>query len=134
MKCAGFDGAESIIRAYGNGYKLSFWYLWLEEKDLFLRKQILSLKINNKLEYDFETTTERKLFTMVVKAARDSEILQENEFSNYLKKTSNQTSFKSLQETLALSYAREHNLLTSDRGKGGTYRYNEMVKSLLKIW
>ena len=68
---------------------------------------------------------------MVVKAARDDEILQENEFSNYLKKTSNQTSFKSLQETLkqdSLSYAREHNLLnTSDRGKW-TYRYNENGK------
>lgn len=132
LKCAGFDGAESIIRAYFLKWiQAKLLIPMTEEKGFIFKKEILSLKINNKLEYDFETTTERKLFTMVVKAARDDEILQENEFSNYLKKTSNQTSFKSLQETLkqdSLSYAREHNLLnTSDRGKW-TYRYNENGK------
>ncbi|WBB38711.1 DUF2207 domain-containing protein [Parvimonas micra] len=132
LKCAGFDGAESIIRAYFLKWiQAKLLIPMTEEKGFIFKKEILSLKINNKLEYDFETTTERKLFTMVVKAARDDEILQENEFSNYLKKTSNQTSFKSLQETLkqdSLSYAREHNLLnTSDRGKW-TYKYNEKGK------
>lgn len=132
LKCAGFDGSESIIRAY--------FLKWIqgkvlipmtEESGLIFKKNILSLKINNNIEYDFETTTERKLFTMVVKAARDDEILQENEFTNYLKKTSNQNSFKSLQESMkqeSLTYARNNNLLENNSKGKWTYNYNENGK------
>ena len=132
LKSAGFDGSESIIRAY--------FLKWIqgkvlipmtEESGLIFKKNILSLKINNNIEYDFETTTERKLFTMVVKAARDDEILQENEFTNYLKKTSNQNSFKSLQESMkqeSLTYARNNNLLENNSKGKWTYTYNENGK------
>ncbi len=132
LKCAGFDGAESIIRAY--------FLKWIqgkvlipmtEEKGFIFKKEVLSLKINNKIDYDFETTVERKLYTMVVKAARDDEILQENEFTAYLKKENNQNSFKSLQESMkqdSLSYARKYDLLEMNEKGKWTYKYNEKGK------
>lgn len=132
LKCAGFDGAESIIRAY--------FLKWIqgkvlipmtEEKGFIFKKEVLSLKINNKMEYDFETTVERKLFSMVEKAARDDEILQENEFTSYLKKENNQSAFKSLQESMkqdSLSYARKYDLLEMNEKGKWTYKYNEKGK------
>lgn len=132
LKCAGFDGAESIIRAY--------FLKWIqgkvlipmtEEKGFIFKKEVLSLKINNKIEYDFETTVERKLFSMVEKAARDDEILQENEFTSYLKKENNQSAFKSLQESMkqdSLSYARKYDLLEMNEKGRWTYKYNEKGK------
>lgn len=132
LKCAGFDGAESIIRAY--------FLKWIqgkvlipmtEEKGFIFKKEVLSLKINNKIEYDFETTVERKLFSMVEKAARDDEILQENEFTSYLKKENNQSAFKSLQESMkqdSLSYARKYDLLEMNEKGKWTYKYNEKGK------
>ena len=132
LKCAGFDGAESIIRAY--------FLKWIqgkvlipmtEEKGFIFKKEVLSLKINNKIEYDFETTVERKLFSMVEKAARDDEILQENEFTSYLKKENNQSAFKSLQESMkqdSLSYARKYDLLEINEKGKWTYKYNEKGK------
>ena len=102
-----------------------------EEKGFIFKKEVLSLKINNKIDYDFETTVERKLYTMVVKAARDDEILQENEFTAYLKKENNQNSFKSLQESMkqdSLSYARKYDLLEMNEKGKWTYKYNEKGK------
>ena len=132
LKCAGFDGAESIIRAY--------FLKWIqgkvlipmtEEKGFIFKKEVLSLKINNKIEYDFETTVERKLFSMVEKAARDDEILQENEFTSYLKKENNQSAFKSLQESMkqdSLSYARKYDLLEINEKGKWTYKKKKKGK------
>ena len=50
LKCAGFDGAESIIRAYFLKWiQAKLLIPMTEEKGFIFKKEILSLKINNKL-------------------------------------------------------------------------------------
>ena len=87
----GFDGQESIIRAY--------FLKWIqekilipvtEEKGLIFKKDTLALKIKSGFNNDFEEKVERKLFAMFAGAAGADGILQENEFSDYLEDTDNQ--------------------------------------------
>ena len=97
----GFDGQESIIRAY--------FLKWIqekilipvtEEKGLIFKKDTLALKIKSGFNNDFEEKVERKLFAMFAGAAGADGILQENEFSDYLEDTDNQEEFESIEEDL----------------------------------
>ena len=132
LQSAGFSGAEAIIRAYFLKWIQGKLLLPMtEEKGFIFKKEVLSLQINNKSNYEFETSTERKLFDMVRAAARDDEILQENEFSTYLKKTKNQNAFKSIQETLkqaSVTYAQNNDFLVKNSRGKSTYTYNDNGK------
>lgn len=126
---AGFDGQDSIIRA--------FFLKWIqekilipvtEEKGLIFKKDVLALKINRGITNNFESKVERKLFAMFEGAAGVDGVLQENEFSNYLKDTDHQEEYESLEddlEELSLEYARQNDLFEkSDKGKY-SQSYNE---------
>ena len=132
LQSAGFSGAEAIIRAYFLKWIQGKLLLPMtEEKGFIFKKEVLSLQINNKSNYEFETSTERKLFDMVRAAARDDEILQENEFSTYLKKTKNQNAFKSIQDTLkqaSVTYAQNNDFLVKNSRGKSTYTYNDNGK------
>ena len=118
----GFDGQESIIRAY--------FLKWIqekilipvtEEKGLIFKKDTLALKIKSGFNNDFEEKVERKLFAMFAGAAGADGILQENEFSDYLEDTDNQEEFESIEEDLeelSNEYASKNDLFEkSSKGK-----------------
>ena len=118
----GFDGQESIIRAY--------FLKWIqekilipvtEEKGLIFKKDTLALKIK----------VERKLFAMFAGAAGADGILQENEFSDYLEDTDNQEEFESIEEDLeelSNEYASKNDLFEkSSKGKY-SHTYSEKGK------
>ena len=158
----GFDGQESIIRAY--------FLKWIqekilipvtEEKGLIFKKDTLALKIKSGFNNDFEEKVERKLFAMFAGAAGADGILQENEFSDYLEDTDNQEEFESIEEDLeelSNEYASKNDLFEksskgkyshtySEKGKGFTaklvknYNYlkdfsllSEREISEIKVW
>ena len=132
LKCAGFDGPESIIRAYFLKWiQTKLLTPMTEEKGFIFKREILSLKINSESNYEFETSTERKLFDMVKAAARDDEILQENEFTAYLRKTKNQNAFKAIQESLkqeSVTYATQNDLLVKNSRNKYVYTYSDKGK------
>ncbi|MFT4452008.1 DUF2207 family protein [Parvimonas sp. G1425] len=126
---AGFDGQDSIIRA--------FFLKWIqekilipvtEEKGLIFKKDVLALKINRGFTNNFESKVERKLFAMFEEAAGVDGILQQNEFSKYLEDTDHQEEYESLEddlEELSFEYARQNDLFEkSDKGKY-SQSYNE---------
>lgn len=126
---AGFDGQDSIIRA--------FFLKWIqekilipvtEEKGFIFKKDVLALKINRGFTNNFESKVERKLFTMFEEAAGVDGILQQNEFSKYLEDTDHQEEYESLEddlEELSFEYARQNDLFEkSDKGKY-SQSYNE---------
>ena len=128
----GFDGQESIIRAY--------FLKWIqekilipvtEEKGLIFKKDTLALKIKSGFNNDFEEKVERKLFAMFAGAAGADGILQENEFSDYLKDTDNQEEFESIEEDLeelSNEYASKNDLFEkSSKGKY-SHTYSEKGK------
>lgn len=128
----GFDGQESIIRAY--------FLKWIqekilipvtEEKGLIFKKDILALKIKSGFNNDFEEKVERKLFAMFAGAAGADGILQENEFSDYLEDTDNQEEFESIEEDLeelSNEYASKNDLFEkSSKGKY-SHTYSEKGK------
>ena len=128
----GFDGQESIIRAY--------FLKWIqekilipvtEEKGLIFKKDTLALKIKGGFNNDFEEKVERKLFAMFAGAAGADGILQENEFSDYLEDTDNQEEFESIEEDLeelSNEYASKNDLFEkSSKGKY-SHTYNEKGK------
>jgi len=132
LKCAGFDGPEAIIRAYFLKWiQTKLLIPMTEQKGFIFKKDILSLKIDYKKDYPFETKNERELFEMVIEAARDDGILQEDEFTNYLRKTHNQTQFRQLQDEFrkdSVTYAAENDLLVKNNRDKNTYTYNEKGK------
>ncbi len=126
---AGFDGQDSIIRA--------FFLKWIqekilipvtEEKGLIFKKDVLALKINRGFANNFESKVERKLFAMFEEAAGVDGILQQNEFSKYLEDTDHQEEYESLEddlEELSFEYARQNDLFEkNDKGKY-SQSYNE---------
>ena len=126
---AGFDGQDSIIRA--------FFLKWIqekilipitEEKGLIFKKDVLALKINRGFANNFESKVERKLFAMFEEAAGVDGVLQQNEFSKYLEDTDHQEEYESLEddlEELSFEYARQNDLFEkSDKGKY-SQSYNE---------
>ena len=128
----GFDGQESIIRAY--------FLKWIqekilipvtEEKGLIFKKDTLALKIKSGFNNDFEEKVERKLFAMFAGAAGADGILQENEFSDYLEDTDNQEEFESIEEDLeelSNEYASRNDLFEkSSKGKY-SHTYSEKGK------
>lgn len=128
----GFDGQESIIRAY--------FLKWIqekilipvtEEKGLIFKKDTLALKIKSGFNNDFEEKVERKLFAMFAGAAGADGILQENEFSDYLEDTDNQEEFESIEEDLeelSNEYASKNDLFEkSSKGKY-SHTYSEKGK------
>ena len=128
----GFDGQESIIRAY--------FLKWIqekilipvtEEKGLIFKKDTLALKIKSGFNNDFEEKVERKLFAMFAGAAGADGILQENEFSDYLEYTDNQEEFESIEEDLeglSNEYASKNDLFEkSSKGKY-SHTYSEKGK------
>ena len=128
----GFDGQESIIRAY--------FLKWIqekilipvtEEKGLIFKKDTLVLKIKSGFNNDFEEKVERKLFAMFAGAAGADGILQENEFSDYLEDTDNQEEFESIEEDLeelSNEYASKNDLFEkSSKGKY-SHTYSEKGK------
>ena len=128
----GFDGQESIIRAY--------FLKWIqekilipvtEEKGLIFKKYTLALKIKSGFNNDFEEKVERKLFAMFAGAAGADGILQENEFSDYLEDTDNQEEFESIEEDLeelSNEYASKNDLFEkSSKGKY-SHTYSEKGK------
>ncbi|AXU10921.1 DUF2207 domain-containing protein [Parvimonas micra] len=128
----GFDGQESIIRAY--------FLKWIqekilipvtEEKGLIFKKDTLTLKIKSGFNNDFEEKVERKLFAMFAGAAGADGILQENEFSDYLEDTDNQEEFESIEEDLeelSNEYASKNDLFEkSSKGKY-SHTYSEKGK------
>ena len=128
----GFDGQESIIRAY--------FLKWIqekilipvtEEKGLIFKKDTLALKIRSGFNNDFEEKVERKLFAMFAGAAGADGILQENEFSDYLEDTDNQEEFESIEEDLeelSNEYASKNDLFEkSSKGKY-SHTYSEKGK------
>ena len=128
----GFDGQESIIRAY--------FLKWIqekilipvtEEKGLIFKKNTLALKIKSGFNNDFEEKVERKLFAMFAGAAGADGILQENEFSDYLEDTDNQEEFESIEEDLeelSNEYASKNDLFEkSSKGKY-SHTYSEKGK------
>lgn len=128
----GFDGQESIIRAY--------FLKWIqekilipvtEEKGLIFKKDTLALKIKSGFNNDFEEKVERKLFAMFAGAAGADGILQENEFSDYLEDTDNQEEFESIEEDLeelSNEYASKNDLFEkSNKGKY-SHTYSEKGK------
>ena len=128
----GFDGQESIIRAY--------FLKWIqekilipvtEEKGFIFKKDTLALKIKSGFNNDFEEKVERKLFAMFAGAARADGILQENEFSDYLEDTDNQEEFESIEEDLeelSNEYASKNDLFEkSSKGKY-SHTYSEKGK------
>ena len=128
----GFDGQESIIRAY--------FLKWIqekilipvtEEKGLIFKKDTLALKIKSGFNNDFEEKVERKLFAMFAGAAGADRILQENEFSDYLEDTDNQEEFESIEEDLeelSNEYASKNDLFEkSSKGKY-SHTYSEKGK------
>ena len=128
----GFDGQESIIRAY--------FLKWIqekilipvtEEKGLIFKKDTLALKIKSGFNNDFEEKVERKLFAMFAGAAGVDGILQENEFSDYLEDTDNQEEFESIEEDLeelSNEYASKNDLFEkSSKGKY-SHTYSEKGK------
>ena len=128
----GFDGQESIIRAY--------FLKWIqekilipvtEEKVLIFKKDTLALKIKSGFNNDFEEKVERKLFAMFAGAAGADGILQENEFSDYLEDTDNQEEFESIEEDLeelSNEYASKNDLFEkSSKGKY-SHTYSEKGK------
>ena len=128
----GFDGQESIIRAY--------FLKWIqekilipvtEEKGFIFKKDTLALKIKSGFNNDFEEKVERKLFAMFAGAAGADGILQENEFSDYLEDTDNQEEFESIEEDLeelSNEYASKNDLFEkSSKGKY-SHTYSEKGK------
>ena len=128
----GFDGQESIIRAY--------FLKWIqekilipvtEEKGLIFKKDTLALKIKSGFNNDFEEKVERKLFAMFAGAAGADGILQENEFSDYLEDRDNQEEFESIEEDLeelSNEYASKNDLFEkSSKGKY-SHTYSEKGK------
>ncbi|WBB32596.1 DUF2207 domain-containing protein [Parvimonas micra] len=128
----GFDGQESIIRAY--------FLKWIqekilipvtEEKGLIFKKDTLALKIKSGFNNDFEEKVERKLFAMFAGAAGADGILQENEFSDYLEDTDNQEEFESIEEDLeelSNEYASKNDFFEkSSKGKY-SHTYSEKGK------
>ncbi|WP_461466325.1 DUF2207 family protein [Parvimonas micra] len=128
----GFDGQESIIRAY--------FLKWIqekilipvtEEKGLIFKKDTLALKIRSGFNNDFEEKVERKLFAMFAGAAGADGILQENEFSDYLEDIDNQEEFESIEEDLeelSNEYASKNDLFEkSSKGKY-SHTYSEKGK------
>ena len=128
----GFDGQESIIRAY--------FLKWIqekilipvtEEKGLIFKKDTMALKIKSGFNNDFEEKVERKLFAMFAGAAGADGILQENEFSDYLEDTDNQEEFESIEEDLeelSNEYASKNDLFEkSSKGKY-SHTYSEKGK------
>ena len=128
----GFDGQESVIRAY--------FLKWIqekilipvtEEKGLIFKKDTLALKIKSGFNNDFEEKVERKLFAMFAGAAGADGILQENEFSDYLEDTDNQEEFESIEEDLeelSNEYASKNDLFEkSSKGKY-SHTYSEKGK------
>ena len=128
----GFDGQESIIRAY--------FLKWIqekilipvtEEKGLIFKKDTLALKIKSGFNNDFEEKVERKLFAMFAGAAGADGILQENEFSDYLEDMDNQEEFESIEEDLeelSNEYASKNDLFEkSSKGKY-SHTYSEKGK------
>ena len=128
----GFDGQESIIRAY--------FLKWIqekilipvtEEKGLIFKKDTLALKIKSGFDNDFVEKVERKLFAMFAGAAGADGILQENEFSDYLEDTDNQEEFESIEEDLeelSNEYASKNDLFEkSSKGKY-SHTYSEKGK------
>ena len=128
----GFDGQESIIRAY--------FLKWIQEKilipvtekkGLIFKKDTLALKIKSGFNNDFEEKVERKLFAMFAGAAGADGILQENEFSDYLEDTDNQEEFESIEEDLeelSNEYASKNDLFEkSSKGKY-SHTYSEKGK------
>ena len=128
----GFDGQESIIRAY--------FLKWIqekilipvtEEKGLIFKKDTLALKIKSGFNNDFEEKVERKLFAMFAGAAGADGILQENEFSDYLEDTDNQEEFESIEEDLeelSNEYASKNDIFEkSSKGKY-SHTYSEKGK------
>ena len=126
---AGFDGQDSIIRA--------FFLKWIqekilipitEEKGLIFKKDVLALKINRGFANNFESKVERKLFAMFEEAAGVDGVLQQNEFSNYLEDTDHQEEYESLEddlEELSFEYARQNDFFEkNDKGKY-SQSYNE---------
>lgn len=133
LKSAKFDTTKSILRAY--------FLKWVQDgilipiKDekgiIFLKKEVMSLKINKKDGYKFEDKSEEKLFNMLEMAAKDDKILQENEFKKLLKDPINQKEFQNFicsLDTASLSYARENDLLEKNKKGEWTYNYNEKGK------
>lgn len=126
---AGFDGQDSIIRA--------FFLKWIqekilipvtEEKGFIFKKDVLALKINRGFANNFESKVERKLFAMFEEAAGVDGILQQNEFSKYLEDTDHQEEYESLEddlEELSFEYARQNDFFEkNDKGKY-SQSYNE---------
>ena len=126
---AGFDGQDSIIRA--------FFLKWIqekilipitEEKGLIFKKDVLALKINRGFANNFESKVERKLFAMFEEAAGVDGVLQQNEFSKYLEDTDHQEEYESLEddlEELSFEYARQNDFFEkNDKGKY-SQSYNE---------
>lgn len=133
LECAGFSGSEAVIRAYFlNWIQQKLLIPITEEKGKFIfKKEVLSLKINENIDYKFVDETEEILFSMVEVAARDDRILQEDEFKSYLKSERNQREFKRLTnalDDLSVEFVRENNFVEkTDKGKW-TYNYNEKGK------
>lgn len=126
---AGFDGQDSIIRA--------FFLKWIqekilipitEEKGLIFKKEVLALKINRGFANNFESKVERKLFAMFEEASGVDGVLQQNEFSKYLEDTDHQEEYESLEddlEELSFEYARQNDFFEkNDKGKY-SQSYNE---------
>lgn len=126
---AGFDGQDSIIRA--------FFLKWIqekilipvtEEKGLIFKKDVLALKINRGFTNNFESKVERKLFAMFEEAAGVDGILQQNEFSKYLEDTDHQEEYESLEddlEELSFEYARQNDLFEKSDKVKYSQSYNE---------
>lgn len=137
LECQGFEGTKSVIRAYFLKWILEKLLLPItQEKGVFIfKKEVISLKINQKKDYDFKDTIESTLFSMVIKAARDDYILQENEFKSYLRSERNQRLFENLtdeMDDLSVEYAKENNLLEKNKNGKFTYTYNEKGREFTK--
>lgn len=137
LQCQGFEGTSSLIRAYFLKWIYENLLIPItEEKGVFIfKKDVLSLKINQKKDYKFKDRTESTLFSMVIEASRDDYILQENEFKSYLRSQKNQNLFESLtdeMDALSIDYAKENDLLEKDKRGNFTYTYNEKGKEFTK--
>ncbi|MDD7764573.1 MAG: DUF2207 domain-containing protein [Peptoniphilaceae bacterium] len=132
LESAKFDGYKAVIRAYFLKWIQDKLLIPITEEEGFIfKKDVVSLKINDKIDYDFVDSTEQTLFEMLQVAARDDMILQKNEFSKYLKKERNQRAFKNLINKLnskSKTYLSDKGYL--EKGNNGkiTQKYNEEGK------
>ena len=135
LKNAGFDGNEAIFRAYFLKWIQAKLLIPItEEKGVVFKKDVLALKINEDAPKEFDTKIEEKFYTMVVEASMGDGILQEDEFSKYLKDEIKQHRFQELSEELeflSLDYARENNLFDKKTNGEWTKKYNEKGKGFV---